>query len=336
MADEDEDQFYDPFDHVGRFCFQQCDHMPGALSPTILVGSVRHAASIQLLRRLGVTHVLNVAAGECEDPVAEYQKNGISYYGVEGFDRKGYPMLEQHLQSCLSYLVPVLCCQAGAGRALVHCAAGRNRSATIAVAAVMLHERAPLSMLVRRLMRRRPIVLTNPSFRDQLVTLATSHGLHRESDSEPIAESEPRECMCANCSQPHAVPARARIDFQVTLDCRQCTVAALAHAIASALGTSHVRIDVDCELLPGFLPPRPDDGKPSALLGPQSFELPIVPFGELTIAELPVTPPIGTRSSPNDPLAVLLIVLDLERRTLATFGLMHVASAAAALQIRAR
>ena len=86
------------------------------------------------------------------------------------------------------------------GGTLVHCVAGRNRSATLAIAAVMLHERRPLAVVARRCFQRRPFILTNRSFRAQLVALADVHGLLHASEEPPDAGCS-SEMLCSHCQQ---------------------------------------------------------------------------------------------------------------------------------------
>jgi hypothetical protein len=66
---------------------------------------------------------------------------------------------------------------AKSGCALVHCWAGINRSAAVAVALLMLLERCPLLSAIAAVVRVRGLVLQNKSFRLQLVRLAKSEGL---------------------------------------------------------------------------------------------------------------------------------------------------------------
>ena len=163
-----------PWALLGTYCFNAPDHLPAAVAPRVLVGSVLHATAVHMLRSIGVTMVINVAASQCRVPTSEFEAAGIEYHALDAKDEEGYPILEQHYPTVHALLKPIL---GGQGRALVHCVAGRNRSVTLAVAAVMLHERRPLPLIARRAFQRRPFILTNMSFRRQLTELARIHQL---------------------------------------------------------------------------------------------------------------------------------------------------------------
>ena len=73
---------------------------------------------------------------------------------------------------------------ASGGRTLIHCFAGVNRSAALAIAVLMLRERRPLLDVARECFEARPFILSNETFRDQLVRLAIEHGLAEAVGSE--------------------------------------------------------------------------------------------------------------------------------------------------------
>ena len=136
-----------PWAGIGTYCFNMPDYGPAAVGARIMVGSVLHATAVQNLQSLGITHVVNCAAGQCAVPVLEFHSAGMEYLGIEALDHEGYPLLWEHYPAVHAFLKPVL---EGHGRALVHCVAGRNRSVTLAVAAVMMHEKVSLRSVVRR------------------------------------------------------------------------------------------------------------------------------------------------------------------------------------------
>ena len=59
----------------------------------------------------------------------------------------------------------------------MHCHEGKNRSAALVVAYLMVEERMSLYEAVEQVWSRRPIVLSNDSFVDQLIDLAEREGL---------------------------------------------------------------------------------------------------------------------------------------------------------------
>ena len=87
-------------------------------------------------------------------------------------------LLERHLLEACTFLRQQLAAVASTnGCVLIHCHEGKNRSATLAIAYLMVEHRMRLADAVEHVWRRRPIVLSNESFIDQLVDLAETEGL---------------------------------------------------------------------------------------------------------------------------------------------------------------
>ena len=72
---------------------------------------------------------------------------------------------------------------------LIHCMAGVNRSATLAVAHLLVEQRRNLFELFAECVAARPSILQNPSFQLQLCTLAHRHGLLHEPDEAAISRA---------------------------------------------------------------------------------------------------------------------------------------------------
>ena len=150
------------------------DWLPARVADDMLLGSARHAADMDSLRRQGVCAVLNCAPQACDNLEEEYSADGIHYLEIEAEDFDQYPLLEIHLSDASQFVED----QRAAGRVtLVHCFAGINRSAALVVAILMLRERMPLIEVVRRCHDLRPFILSNESFRLALVKLANEHAL---------------------------------------------------------------------------------------------------------------------------------------------------------------
>merc|ERR1712194_157066 len=80
---------------------------------------------------------------------------------------------------------------------LVHCHAGVNRSTTLCVAYLMHRHRMPLLDIVRSVVRKRGMVLSNAVFVEQLVRLARKLGCSGFDLAELFAYAHMRVCMCA-------------------------------------------------------------------------------------------------------------------------------------------
>lgn len=123
--------------------------------------------------------VLVCMGGAASAVSKELKKKGLTYLGLDGCeDKEGYPLLERHLLEACTFLRQQLAAVAPTnGCVLIHCHEGKNRSATLAIAYLMVEHRMRLADAVEHVWRRRPIVLSNESFIDQLVDLAETEGL---------------------------------------------------------------------------------------------------------------------------------------------------------------
>ena len=332
------------FAFVGEYCFQEPDYLPTPVGRQVLVGSVRHATMVPMLRRLGITHVVNCAAGDCSVPVGEYEEHGIEYLPLRGVDAEGYPVLKRHLEQLLQFAGPVLESstlargkEAGKGKVLLHCNAGRNRSVALAVALVLIFELTPLPNVVRRLFQRRPFILTNHSFRQQLAELAEQQGLL--TSPSPLVGGGQVDgghkalvgFRCKHCGQPHCVSDEARLDFSLTVNCATFRVCDLIEALAERFGAApNIELEtmaqadarqtaVSCaDYKDGRL------GRGDSLLVPRSTPLPLQPFQQLALIDLPE--PIG-RAGADKPS--VLTCYDTRRKIVYTLGVYHAPGAKA-------
>ena len=141
--------------------------------PPLYVGGSNHTA-VQILKKLGIRAVLNCAPSVCKDPVAEYKAAGIMYEQIDAQDDRNFPLLKECLPAASKFISSA---HAEERPILVHCMAGVNRSATLAVAHLLLRDRTPLLALFPKCVEARPSILQNPSFQLQLCALAQRHGL---------------------------------------------------------------------------------------------------------------------------------------------------------------
>ena len=116
-----------------------------------------------------VAHVNCMGATAVDACRSDYRRAALLPHvlALDAKDQEGHAMIEGHLAPFLDFLRT-----APPGPVLVHCVEGRNRSATLCVAWLMVEGKLPLVDAVRTVFRRRPIVLTNASFLEQLIDLA--------------------------------------------------------------------------------------------------------------------------------------------------------------------
>ena len=141
----------------------------------------------RLRREFGITHVLStnrMPPQIMESLYWELRSNEIDHHYIAADDQLSYDMMahwdecKKFLQECRDYRVEERCHgnQQG-GKALVHCAAGMNRSGTIVAAAMMHFGKMDILQVARDLKAKRGYALTNSSFVRQLVTFAANEGL---------------------------------------------------------------------------------------------------------------------------------------------------------------
>jgi protein-tyrosine phosphatase len=132
------------------------------------------------LEAAGITAVVNCAPGVVPDRDAEFYARELEYSAVTATlelyaeDEEDYPILEEHLDA---YCVFLEAARAQGGVVLTHCIAGINRSAALLVGYMVRVLRWPLLAAVTRTFERRPVVLNNEGFIQQLVDLAAIEGL---------------------------------------------------------------------------------------------------------------------------------------------------------------
>jgi len=149
---------------------------PVQLLDHVFIGSQSNADNIPLLKRLGITHVLNCAG------LRRYDFNKSPYppeTGIKGFlmisatDHESFN-IAKYFYEAIHFLDRVKKME---GRALVHCHLGVNRSGAIAAAYLMSDQQQTLLQVINYLKLKRFVVLTNTGFRHQLVQFARTKGL---------------------------------------------------------------------------------------------------------------------------------------------------------------
>ena len=147
------------------------DPSPALLAPGLYLGSMAHASNVPLMKRLGLTHVLDCADRE---PIEAYDAAGVEHLLLGAQDNTSYPLLKTHSAQAAAFLRPAL---DGGGAVLVHCEQGINRSAAIAIAFLLEWRMEPLLDVVAHAFAARPIILQNQGFVTQLVEHAAALGL---------------------------------------------------------------------------------------------------------------------------------------------------------------
>ncbi|XP_070220587.1 dual specificity protein phosphatase 13A isoform X3 [Bos mutus] len=137
--------------------------------PNLFLGDAYAARDKNKLTQLGITHVVNVAAGKFQvDTGAKFYRGmPLEYYGIEADDNPFFDLsvyflpVARYIRSALS--VPQ-------GRVLVHCAMGVSRSATVVLAFLMICENMTLVEAIQTVQAHRDIC-PNSGFLRQLQVL---------------------------------------------------------------------------------------------------------------------------------------------------------------------
>ncbi|XP_036294053.1 dual specificity protein phosphatase 13 isoform X2 [Pipistrellus kuhlii] len=137
--------------------------------PNLFLGDAYAARDKSKLAQLGITHIVNVAAGKFQvDTGAKfYHGMPLEYYGIEADDNPFFDLsvyflpVARYIRTALS--VPQ-------GRVLVHCAMGVSRSATVVLAFLMIYENMTLVKAIQTVQTHRDIC-PNSGFLRQLQVL---------------------------------------------------------------------------------------------------------------------------------------------------------------------
>ena len=156
---------------------QDLPRSPSQILTHLYIGDHSDQHSVGLLQDLGITHILNCAGegGDRRTNGGRYVLPGqpVSYMEFEADDIKDYNIV-QHFEQAAIFIEDA---RKRGGKVLVCCARGMNRSAAICVGYLMSHMRLDLLPAVRAVLCVRGRILTNVSFRSQLVNFAQSQNL---------------------------------------------------------------------------------------------------------------------------------------------------------------
>ncbi|XP_064125159.1 dual specificity protein phosphatase 13B [Loxodonta africana] len=137
--------------------------------PNLFLGDAYVARDKCKLTQLGITHIVNAAAGkfQVDTGVKFYRGMPVEYYGIEADDNPFFDLsvyflpVARYIRTALS--VPQ-------GRVLVHCAMGVSRSATLVLAFLMICENMTLVEAIKVVQAHRDIC-PNSGFLRQLQVL---------------------------------------------------------------------------------------------------------------------------------------------------------------------
>ncbi|KAF1504156.1 Dual specificity protein phosphatase 13 isoform B, partial [Megadyptes antipodes antipodes] len=134
--------------------------------PNLYVGDLYIACDKAQLSRMGISHVVNAAAGRFHIDTGPkfYEDLPVDYYGVEAEDNPNFD-LSIYFYPVARYIRAAL--NSPRGKVLVHCAMGISRSATLVLAFLMICEDMSLADAIQTVCSHRGIC-PNSGFLKQL------------------------------------------------------------------------------------------------------------------------------------------------------------------------
>ena len=104
---------------------------------------------------------------------AEFYGQEFNYLGFTSQDDETYPIMD-HFEDVFTFIEDA---RVADGKCLIHCMAGVNRSGALAVAYVMVHRDISPVAATKLVLKARGMILSNGSFVEQLISLASQRGL---------------------------------------------------------------------------------------------------------------------------------------------------------------
>ena len=134
--------------------------LPSQINEWLFLGSEWNASDVQVLERIGVTHVVNVSR-----EIDNFFPNRFHYYNVRVYDDESSELL-RYWNSVFKFIENA---KQVNGRVLVHCKMGVSRSAACVVAYVMKSQHLCRDEAVEFVRQKRTCVQPNKGFMEQLL-----------------------------------------------------------------------------------------------------------------------------------------------------------------------
>jgi protein-tyrosine phosphatase len=150
------------------FKYAKTDKVAAEIYPFLFLGSVGAAMHKVSLQESGITHVLAVADGIKPRFPELFTYKCIDFLDLGTADLLGI------LPECFDYIEQA---QALGGKVLLHCFAGKSRSASVCIAYVMRNSRISLLEAFRYVRERRNCAMPNTGFMKQLKIYEESLGI---------------------------------------------------------------------------------------------------------------------------------------------------------------
>ena len=139
------------------------------IKDTLYLGSVKSARALKALENFEIYGILNCAGIGTKSQLSKLEySHKFKKHSFDASDSSDYNIIKQNAQESFDFINT---CLDENRKVLVHCVAGANRSATIVVA-YLVYKGDTLFDAVRKVISARPWILTNQSFKLQLIRFA--------------------------------------------------------------------------------------------------------------------------------------------------------------------
>lgn len=156
--------------------------------PNILIGDAPTAMCTNMLKRMGVTHVVNAAQGTDRNygfvntNKGYYEHAGIKFLGIPALDMMSFK-LDPYFKEVTDFIEKAM--NTG-GKVLVHCRCGISRSSTLVLAYLMMN-RGMTAQEATRVVRAQREIIPNNGFLQQLCDLNEQLARERRRKNSCIA-----------------------------------------------------------------------------------------------------------------------------------------------------
>lgn len=162
------------------------DDQPQCVLPGLFIGSLEAARNIEALTVAGITHILTLGLG-MDLPQVEKRLESHRVVAVE--DKVSEQnSLATHLNECMDYIHE---CRSCGGKVLVHCLAGRSRSASIVAAYLMVQNKCSVDEAITQLRLVRPWIAPNAGFMNMLRAFQDNPTFSMPTQADPEPEPVP-------------------------------------------------------------------------------------------------------------------------------------------------
>ena len=130
--------------------------------------------NIDKMQEIGIERILNCGGKglEMEFSRIKWPQN-FKRKVINAVDQDGYPIIDKHGKTAFKFIAK---CKNDNKKILVHCRSGINRSASIVVGYLILHENMNILNAINKVREKRQVpILSNATFNQQLLKLAVEN-----------------------------------------------------------------------------------------------------------------------------------------------------------------